>query len=213
MSLAGVRFKCIDVHGLDHYEPIDVPDSLSDFKVSSSGKSVTKSIHAAAVPLRNGESVIICDTPGFGDTKGTEMKISNDLGIIHALQQARSIKMLVVLNAECMHGARYTPLRQSLKTILNMMGHGHRDFSSFEYVFTRCEAKKAKIIHRQLAGFQEQVQEDPQGMLGDEFSIKDSLISMLSDMIVKTKPAATVIDLDDDDEEEETPFALIRYPM
>ena len=187
-----------------------MPDSLSDFKVSCSGTSVTKSIHAATVPLRNGESVIICDTPGFGDTKGTEMKISNDLGIIHALQQARSIKMLLVLNAESMNSARYTPLRQSLKTVLNMMGPTHRDFSSFEYVFTRCEAKKAKKIHRQLAGFQEQVQENPQGMLGDELFMKDALIAMLSDMITKTKPVATVIDLDDDDEEEDEALILLE---
>ena len=47
-------------------------------------------------------------------------------------------------------------------------------------------------------------------MLGDEVCMKDTLIAMLSDMITKSQPVATVIDLDDDDEEEDEAPSLLE---
>jgi hypothetical protein len=52
---------------------------------------VTTTIQATTIPLEN-DFVTICDTPGFGDTKGHEREISNGLGIIHALKGTASIK-------------------------------------------------------------------------------------------------------------------------
>ena len=59
------------------------------------------------VELPGGETITICDTPGFGDTKGTEVEIANGLGIIHALKLAASVKPVLVINHPGMHDSRY----------------------------------------------------------------------------------------------------------
>jgi hypothetical protein len=68
------------------------------------------------------------------------MEISNGLGVIHALIRAATVKPVVVFNHKEMDGSRYAPLRKTLGTIIEMMGHC-KDFSPFEYIFTTCEGK------------------------------------------------------------------------
>ena len=92
MYLAGAKFVEEYVGGFAHYKPIELPSEvLAEFAVSGGARSVTTTIQATTIPLEN-DFVTICDTPGFGDTKGHEREISNGLGIIHALKCAASIK-------------------------------------------------------------------------------------------------------------------------
>lgn len=108
---------------------------LVEFAVTGGSQSVTKTIHATAVTLENGETVTICDTPGFGDSAGAEMDISNGIGIVHALRRAASVKPVLVLNYQTMRFNRYQGLRETLGTVTKMMGKT-TDFSSFGYIFT-----------------------------------------------------------------------------
>lgn len=95
LYLAGAKFEETENGGVEHYEPTGLANEILDeFVVSGSAASVTKVIHATSVTLpENGHCVTICDTPGFGDTNGVEMEISNGLVVIHALKQARSVNL------------------------------------------------------------------------------------------------------------------------
>jgi hypothetical protein len=99
-----VKFEEVLVKGLDHYEPRNLSPDLAQFAVSGGATSVTQTIHATTVELPNGAgSITIYDTPGFGDTKGSEMEISNGLGVIHALKRAATVKLVLVIDHKGMH--------------------------------------------------------------------------------------------------------------
>jgi len=44
------------------------------------------------------DEIYICDSPGFGDTSGSEVDISNGIGIVEALKGCKSVKILVVVS-------------------------------------------------------------------------------------------------------------------
>jgi hypothetical protein len=159
--------------------------------VSGGANSVTKTIQATTIVLKGGdaeqkERITICDTPGFGDSKGHEQEISNGLGIIHALKGAASIKPVIVIDHRTMDGGRFAPLRKNLSTVIAMMGRDSIDFSPFSYIFTRCEGKSKKRVSQQLLFFQDAVRQDP------HMKDRDILDALLTDMISKTKPGDAI---------------------
>ena len=212
MYLAKAKFEEVDVDGYPHYKPIEIPnESLSKFEVSGGANSVTTAIQTTKVMVENDgqeESITICDTPGFGDTKGPEIEISNNLGIISALKLAASIKLVIVMDHSTMAGGRWRALRKNLSTIIAMMGHrSDIDFSSFEYIFTRCEGKNKKRISKQLSGFLNAVQQDP------NMENKPLLVALLTDMISKTKPDEVIcIDPEESEDAQDTLNQLWSSP-
>jgi len=42
-------------------------------------------------------NLVICDSPGFGDTAGVEVDIANGVGMINALHGARSVRVVFYL--------------------------------------------------------------------------------------------------------------------
>jgi tetratricopeptide (TPR) repeat protein len=164
---------------------------------------VTTTIQACAIPFKQDDgridSITICDTPGFGDTKGVCQEIANGLGIIHALKGAASIKPVLVLDFSGMATSRWSPLRKTLDTVIAMIGRESIDFSPFSYVFTRCEGKNKNRISKQLSGFQNVVRDDP------DIEDKAVLDLLLTDMICKTKPGEAVcIDPEEPDDAPDT---------
>jgi hypothetical protein len=168
---------------------------------------VTTTIQATTITLKgeeNGqqERITICDTPGFGDSKGNEQEISNGLGIIHALKGAASIKPVIVMDHRSMDGGRWLALRKNLSTVISMMGRESIDFSPFSYVFTRCEGKSKNRISKQLQGFQKAMRQNPH--------MKDKAIldALLTDMISKTQPGEAICI--DPEEPDDAPATLKR---
>jgi hypothetical protein len=152
---------------------------------------VTTTIQATTITLKgeeNGqqERITICDTPGFGDSKGYEQEISNGLGIVHALKGAASIKPVIVMDHRSMDGGRWLALRKNLSTVISMMGRERIDFSPFSYVFTRCEGRSKNRISKQLQGFQKSMRQDP------HMKNKAILDALLTDMISKTQPGEVI---------------------
>ena len=74
-------------------------------KVSALAKSETRYI--TAVPLDYAllghkhhqlESIVLCDTPGFGDTAGPEVDIANGIGIINAIKGSKSVRPVILVS-------------------------------------------------------------------------------------------------------------------
>ena len=168
---------------------------------------MTTTIQATTITLEGEEygqqeRITICDTPGFGDSKGNEQEISNGLGIVHALKGAASIKPVIVMDHRSINGGRWLALRKNLSTVISMMGRECIDFSPFSYVFTRCEGKSKNRISKQLQGFQKAMRQNPH--------MKDKAIldALLTDMISKTQPGAVICI--DPEEPDDAPATLKR---
>jgi hypothetical protein len=157
-----------------HYEPL----KDSPFATSCTDESVTKTIRALPVTTKDGENIFLCYVPGFGDTGGAEVEIANCFGLIHALHRARSVKHVLVLDAEGMRSGHCTALKGILDTLLRLTEKSDIQFDAFECVFSRCDDQLAKLISggfNMLLDQSKKCQDDP------------AFIAFLTDLVSKTK--------------------------
>lgn len=108
--LAGSKLeaKKIEIeHGkyIDHILPVssDKNEALKSVISSYKAESETRYINPIVVNLRDiggreDKDVIICDTPGIGDTAGAEVDIANGIGIVDAIKESRSVKPVFLLS-------------------------------------------------------------------------------------------------------------------
>jgi hypothetical protein len=84
------------------------------FYTSPLPKSCTRFINAVPVPAEMYKkntplkkmNMVICDSPGFGDSAGVEVDIANGVGMINALHGARSVRVVVILPYDSLTGDR-----------------------------------------------------------------------------------------------------------
>ena len=82
-----------------HIEPKEPypNNALNNVITSSEAESETRYITPISVNLKDiggydDKNVIICDSPGFGDTAGAEVDIANGYGIIEAIKECKSVR-------------------------------------------------------------------------------------------------------------------------
>jgi hypothetical protein len=54
----------------------------------------------------NKKTLVICDSPGFGDNAGVEVDIANGVGMINALHGSRSVRVIVLLAYDALTAKR-----------------------------------------------------------------------------------------------------------
>jgi energy-coupling factor transporter ATP-binding protein EcfA2 len=180
--LAGTTFEEVEVDGSFHFKAASFPDpKLKDFHTSSGAASVTKTVQCFELQV-DGKSIVLCDVPGFGDTKGTE-DIANAFGVIQAIQCAKSVRPILVLSADG-GGGRFSALKEVLGTIALLMGgEAHPDtLKTFGYLFTKYEEKYKTLLHKQFAAVKRDAKENV-----------SSYLSVLDDMVTKTNPEAHIV--------------------
>jgi hypothetical protein len=139
--------------------------------------------------LAGGESLWICDTPGFFDTGGIEADIYKAYGTVRAIHRARTVKPILVLE----YGqSRFRSTSQVLETVKRRVSNpGELDLAPFGYVFTKAAKKKRASITKQ---FQCKKKE-----LSNEEAQDELFVAILDDIIRKTSPQASlVLPLEDD---------------
>ena len=91
-------------------------------------KSCTRYINAVPIPdsmyPRNTpklkKNLVICDTPGFGDSGGVEVDIANGVGMINALLGAASVRVVVILPYDSFTGDKMTGAIKMSEIISNL---------------------------------------------------------------------------------------------
>ncbi|UJR35219.1 hypothetical protein I4U23_027985 [Adineta vaga] len=180
---------------LDHISTDGSIESRQLANVNSSpfNRPETRCIAPVTVKLKNilgkhEESVIIlCDTPGFGDTAGIEVDIANSLGVIEALKQTKSVKLLVLSSYDNL-GRRGAGIQALAQVLVNMFGETIEDkFSSILYAFTKFPKKTdVSAILMDIRRWRENQ---------DTTSNSDrACVAVLDDMIKKAKEKTVIID-------------------
>jgi GTP-binding protein EngB required for normal cell division len=178
--LAGSKMKKVRQKGFYHIEPIDSAPCAREINVAASTQSVTKSM--TVVELPNG--MIICDTPGFGDTTGPETDIANGIGLVNSLSVTRSVKPVMILSEKNMD--RLRGVREMKNTMTSMFVDIPSLLPSMSYFFTKYDAEDADLIWEQLETLRNEFSDE------DKFDI--NYVAIVDDMIKKTNPLAIIID-------------------
>ena len=128
--LAGSQMKRDQNTG--HIYPVNVKrEELKRIaRVQKVTESVTRFVSSATLNLRDAgviqfgadvKNVIeLCDTPGFNDTEGPEMDVSNGLGIVKAVSSSRSVKVLMVISKGDIDG-RIAGLKDLADTVAKLI--------------------------------------------------------------------------------------------
>jgi predicted GTPase len=89
-------------------------EEQKNITASPESKSETRYLSAVKVNInQDGDSIFLCDTPGFEDTNGAEVDIANGIGIIRGISKCSSVRPVILLSKTC-QGDRL----QGLKDIL-----------------------------------------------------------------------------------------------
>ncbi|CAF4051597.1 unnamed protein product [Adineta steineri] len=171
--------------------PIKNPD-LIDITSSALSKSETRYIAPVTIPLRDiygaheyGE-IILCDAPGFGDTAGPEVDIANGVGVIEALKGCKSVKILALSSYKSL-GDRGQGIQKLAHLLINMIHEIQHKLSAIFYAFTKYPSNidiSALLIDIKTS----KVDNDP--LLRSD----SAFVTVLTDMINKTKNGAEIID-------------------
>ena len=188
---AGSTMKRVKVNGLHHITPTNVINpELKRVTTSPFARSETRYITSVEVNYRsvggstNG-SIILCDTPGFGDTNGPEVDIANGIGVVRAVKECRSVKPLVLFSYKSI-GDRCRGIKELAHVIVGLIPNIKEHIQAFSYIFTKFPEEEKKTIHAML--------QDINDELNAEEKSNISFTSFLKDMLRKTKKAAVVLD-------------------
>ena len=201
LRLAGVEFAEQEVDGSDHYEPCQFPsEELKAFRTGCGGTSVTRTIQSFPVKLECGKTIVVCDSPGFGDSAGPVMEIVNAMGLCRALQSARSVRPVVVISCDSL-GDRFQGLKETMKTITRMTGCNCKDFEAFHYLFTKSvDQRDSTRIGKRM------------GKLLQDLDSADSWLKpLLTDMVQKTTPNAPIVSLSSNQGHESSRSSILTH--
>ncbi|ETO31352.1 Helicase conserved domain containing protein, partial [Reticulomyxa filosa] len=151
--LSGSKMEQQTVNGIDHIAPVQIKNnSLSDVITKPGATSVTRYITAVPINLKEMDvigdigAVVLCDTPGFGDSSGPEVDVANGIGVIKALQSCKSVKPVVLISYIAL-GDRMEGVKDLARTLVGIMPSVEEHLNAFSYVFTKFPEDKKKKIH------------------------------------------------------------------
>jgi len=154
--LAGTSFREVFKAGMNTFKPFDVghPDA-QNMKVSNGGKEViTRHLQVAELKL-DGKPVVVCDSPSFGEHESTEELIANSLGMVRAIQRAKSVRPVLVLSRdEIGFHDTFNAYPQILTVLIRLLGtDSNVNLEPFRFIFTKYDSNNAHGLQEQLSKF------------------------------------------------------------
>ncbi|CAF1144227.1 unnamed protein product [Adineta ricciae] len=159
---------------------------------SALSRSETRYIAPVTIPLRDiygshesGE-IILCDAPGFGDTAGPEVDIANGVGVIEALKDCKTVKILALSSYKSL-GDRGQGIQKLAHHLINMIQDIQERLGAICYAFTKYPS--SVDINALLSDIKiSKVDKDP--LLQSD----STFVAVLKDMINKTRVDAEILD-------------------
>lgn len=170
--------------------PITNP-ALANVITSPLSNSITQFLLPVTVQLKDlfgryeTGGIVLCVAPGFDDTSDAEADIADTFGVIQALKSCQSVEILALSSYKSL-GDKGQGIQTLIRTLINTI-HGIGDrLGAILYGFT--EYPPQTDIHALLVDPKtSRVDEDPQ------WRSDDSFVTVLTDMINKTKESAEKI--------------------
>lgn len=165
---------------------------LNNVTSSPFSRSETRYIIPVTVQLKDilgahqtGE-IILCDAPGFEDTAGPEVDIANSMGVIEALKNCNSVKILA-LSSYMSLGDRGEGIIKLVHILINMIDGIKDRLNAILYAFTKYPS--TTDIHPVLSDIKKSKVNEDVILRSDT-----AFVAVLEDMIDKTKGNDAKID-------------------
>ena len=144
--LAGSNIK--NIHGLNQIKLYSKQGSgtkyVTSVKLTSEQDPKTKNL---------GPSLLICDTPGYGDKKGSEIEIANYIGISKAIAESLTVKIISVFSQQSI-GEKCEGVRKMYNFINNIFPSFTKEYlESFLFAFTNFDKKAGLNLKNKLMDF------------------------------------------------------------
>ena len=158
--LGGSKLENID----NLIQPVEINNP--DFKNVKIGLSAIKSETRLVIPVRipldkdeyGCDHAMFCDLPGFGDTNGPEIDISNSIAINECIQNCSGIKPVVFISYK--YGDRLQLLTDLVRILDGMFINLEKDVEYFEYVFTKYPDNENISVKDQLKRIKQELEKD-----------------------------------------------------
>ncbi|KAL4489804.1 hypothetical protein ABPG72_022444 [Tetrahymena utriculariae] len=176
---------------LQYIAPLKIKNrTLQKIKVGFSAISETRfitpvNINFKDLKMTQNGSIILCDSPGFGDTAGPEVDIANGLGIVNAIKQCKSVRPVILLSYKSI-GDRGQGIKQLAHILVGLVQNIQDKLSSFSYLFSKFPENYN--INSELINIKNSVDQN-----AEEKSDK-AFVSLFEDMIDKTQKSCNKID-------------------
>lgn len=181
----------VTMKGLPHIKPSNIrnPD-LEKITTSPFAKSETRHISPVTVNFEdiggsNGDSIILCDSPGFEDSRGAEVDIANGVGIVKAIRGCKSVKPTILISGKSI-GDRCDGIKNMAHMLVGLIPGIQDHMKTFSYIFTKFTYRERSSIHALL--------KDIYDKLNEEEKADTSFANLLKDMVQKTRKSSLVID-------------------
>ena len=126
-----------EADGLRHIVPSNfLYPELQTFRTSAGSISETSAINAVRITVSNRVTVVLCDSPGFKDTRGAEVDIANGVGMARAMRATKSVKPVIVISAD-LFGSRMDGFTDICNILVKFISDLKTNVKSFTYVFTK----------------------------------------------------------------------------
>lgn len=194
--LGGSKMKEIKVAGLNHIHPIEIRNAdlkkiiTTPFARSETLSIIPVRIHSKDIDGYSNESVILCDTPGFKNTNGPEVDISNGISMVKAVKESKSVKPVVIISYKSIID-KLEGIKDLAHSLVELIPYINDQIKTFSYIFTKFPSNEKHTIDELLKNAKETLNGDDK--LDTNFS------DLLRDMVNKTRQGARALDPIKDD--------------
>ena len=105
--------------------------------------AVPANLESAGIKLRGPNAkkkIAIVDTPGFDDASGAEVDVANGLGIIKAVSQANSVRILLVIGSDDVKGHRMQGAKNLCYTLASILNNYTSHLDAVSVIVTKIVA-------------------------------------------------------------------------
>lgn len=168
----------LELSSTGHYEVHAETEVLKSFTTSSGTQSETSCINAVeiACPASTDNRIIVCDTPGYHDTRSIEVDIANGIGVASALRNCRKVKVIVLIS-KLSFGDRGEGLLLLVKELEKLLPPvvDEQTLSAFMYVYTKFSSGERDAIMDKIDAYHRNAEKNQH----------HKIATILSDMLTK----------------------------
>ena len=102
----------------------------------------------------------MCDPPGFSDTNGLEVDISNSIGILKTMKSSKTVRPVILISGKDYESKRMTGFKDTINVFVDMLKDPKEYLSSFSFLLTSFSDPQKEDFDQNIKNLIEQTFEE-----------------------------------------------------